>query len=445
MNEPLFSVSGLRGVVGQSLTIPRIIQYTAAFAKHNDGNLYFVAQDTRPHSLAIKLAVISTLLSLGKEVVDLGVVPTPTFLFSIRDKGADGGVMITASHNPAEWNALKFANSQGLFISEEDVKKIQEVAGLDIDWSKFNDFKPFRTNKNVVNDHIYEIIDSPFVNTKLIRKKRFKVVCDCINGAAYLAIPRLLGELGCEIFCINCDDSGEFTRIPEPRKEYLVDLENLLFEKDADVAFATDPDGDRLVVGLRGIGILSEEYTVPLAAYYVLKKKIGDVAVNLSTSMMIEDVAKVYGVNVHRSPVGEANVVKLMKEKEAIVGGEGNGGVIFPSINPCRDSLVGIALILSEMAEENIVEIYKKIPKYYMKKKSIKFESDEIPFDLLKKEFKGYKFIDIDGIYFRKKNSWVHIRKSNTEPIVRVYAESQTEGETESLIQRVEEIFNSIS
>ncbi|MDI6851188.1 MAG: phosphoglucosamine mutase [bacterium] len=440
-NRALFSVSGLRGIVGEGLTIPLVVKYTSAFARHNGGKLYFVAQDTRPHSVAIKLAVISTLLSLGKEVIDLGVVPTPTLLFAIRERKADGGVMITASHNPIEWNALKFANGNGLFISNEDVVKVEKLAQEEPTWSRFDGFKPLRQNVNTIKDHIEKILASPFINAPLIRKRKFKVVCDCINGAAYNAIPTLLEELGAEVFGINCDDSGEFTRNPEPKKEHLMELENLLFEKDADVAFATDPDGDRLLVGFRDIGLLSEEYTVPLCAYYILGKKKGDVVVNLSTSMIVEHVAENYKVKVFRTAVGEANVVKMMIEKGAIIGGEGNGGVIFPAINACRDSLTGIAIILSLMAEENIYPIYSSIPKFFMMKKQVKYYS-ELPVEKLEKAFKRFNVDLTDGVYLRKKDAWIHIRKSNTEPVVRIYAESPSEEETLSLIAKAEEVLS---
>ncbi len=440
-DRTLFSVSGLRGIVGESLTIPLVVKYTSAFARHNGGKLYFVGQDTRPHSVAIKLAVISTLLSLGKEVVDFGVVPTPTLLLAIRERKADGGVMITASHNPIEWNALKFANKNGLFISGEDVVKVEKLSQEEPPWSRFNEFKPLRQNVNAIKDHIEKILENPFINVSLIRKRKFKVVCDCINGAAYSAIPALLAELGAEVFCINCDDSGEFTRNPEPKKEHLMELEELLFEKDADIAFATDPDGDRLLVGFRDIGLISEEYTVPLSAYYILSKKKGDVVVNLSTSMMIEHVAEKFKVNVFRTAVGEANVVKMMIEKDAVIGGEGNGGVIFPAINACRDSLTGIAIILSLIAEEDIYSIYSSIPRFYMRKKQMKYYS-ELPVEKLEKAFKGFKVDLTDGVYLRKKDAWIHIRKSNTEPIVRIYAESPSEEETLSLIARAEEVLS---
>jgi len=442
MKKLLFSVSGLRGVVGESLDIPTVVKYTEAFSRYLGGNLYLVGQDTRPHSLSIKLAVISTLLATGKEVIDLGVVPTPTLLYTVRAKKASGGIMITASHNPAEWNALKFVNSDGMFISEKDVQEIEALTKGIQKWCNFSEYKPLRQNLNAVHDHISAITEHPIINTKQVARKRFTVVCDCINGAAFEAIPLLLEKLGCNVIRINCDDSGEFIRNPEPKKENLGELEDFLFEKNADVAFATDPDGDRLVVGLRDMGILSEEFTVPLASYYVLKKKRGNVVVNLSTSMMIEDVANSFGVEVFRSPVGEANVVNLMKEKSAVIGGEGNGGVIFPDINPCRDSLTGIALILSLMAEEDIYEVIKKIPHYHMFKEKVEWQGD-LPLDALEKEFKGFKVEKIDGIYFRKKKEWVHIRKSNTEPIVRIYAEAQSPEHAKNLVDRVLNVLKS--
>lgn len=431
----LFSVSGLRGVVGESLDIITAVKYTAAFLRHNGGTTYAVAQDTRPHSLALRKAVISTILSCGKEVIDLGIVPTPTLLHFVRTKNLSGGVMITASHNPIEWNALKFVNSNGMFISSQDVMRIENLVNETPEWCKFWEYKPLRINNNAIGDHISAIVEHPLIRLREIRKKGFTVVCDCVNGAAFDAIPTLLKTLGCRVIPLYCDDSGEFLRNPEPKKEHLSDLESLLFKEDADVAFATDPDGDRLVVGFKDTGILSEEYSVPLAAYHVLKYVKGDVVVNLSTSMMIEDVARLYKVNVFRTPVGEANVVNSMLEKGAVVGGEGNGGVIYPAINPARDSLVGIALILSLMAEENIYDVLSKMPRYYMVKRKVEWGS-EIPRDELRKEFKNFEVSEIDGIYFRKRHEWVHIRKSNTEPILRIYAEAETSEKASELISK---------
>lgn len=434
-NKILFSVSGLRGVIGESLDLITAVKYTAAFIRHNGGTTYAVAQDTRPHSLALRKAVISTILSCGKEVIDLGIVPTPTLLYFVRSKNLSGGVMITASHNPIEWNALKFVNSNGMFISPEDVKFIENLVKEDPEWCKFWEYKPLRINNNAISDHISAIVEYPLIKLREIRKKGFTVVCDCINGAAFEAIPTLLKTLGCRVITINCDDSGEFVRNPEPKKEHLSDLEMVLFRENADVAFATDPDGDRLVVGFKDTGILSEEYTVPLAAYYVLKYMKGDVVVNFSTSMMIEDVAHLYKVGVHRSPVGEANVVNSMLERSAVIGGEGNGGVIFPAINPARDSLVGIALILSLMAEDNIYDVLSRIPRYYTVKRKIEWDT-EIPKDELKREFKNFEVSELDGIYFRKRHEWIHIRKSNTEPILRIYSEADTLEKASELVNR---------
>ncbi len=440
-DEPIFSVSGLRGIVNDTLTIPVVVSYTEAFSRYMGGSLYLVGQDTRPHSLAIKMAVTSTLLSTGKEVIDLGIVPTPTLLLAVREKRSNGGIMITASHNPMEWNALKFVNGEGLFIESQDVENISNILKEGAQkWCSFSDFQPLRVNNNAIRDHILKIAESPFVELEAIRKKRFTVACDCINGAAFDALPRLLEFLGCDVIRLNCDNSGSFVRNPEPRVEYLQDLQTLMYKHDIDVAFGTDPDGDRLIVGFKGVGIISEEYSVPLSVYHVLRKQRGDVVVNLSTSMMVEDIARWFNASVYRAPVGEANVVKLMREKKAIIGGEGNGGVIFPLINPCRDALTGVALILSLMVEQNPVEIIWKIPRYYMDKRKIEWSQD-LPSDKLIKEFRDFERDSSDGLYFRRRKEWVHIRKSNTEPIVRIYAESGSEEETKRLIERAVKCF----
>lgn len=438
MSPLLFSVSGLRGIVGEDITPEIVIKYSRAFAMANGGVKYIVGQDTRPHSTMLKYSVIASLLASGKSVIDIGVVPTPTLLFFVREKHADGGIMITASHNPIEWNALKFVKKGGVFITGKDIERIKGCLDgyLSIRW---NEIKTVHQNIQAVKDHIDRILAHPFINVDEIRRKRFKVACDCVNGAAYRAIPELLRRLNCEVIELNCEPSGIFPHNPEPRKENLKELDKILQDGQADIGFATDPDGDRLVIGLKSTGILSEEYTVPLASYYVLKKKKGPIVVNLSTSMLIEKIASMFKVKVHRTPVGEANVVEKMVQIGALIGGEGNGGVIFSEINPTRDSLTGIALVLSLAAEENLEEIYSILPEYSLKKERLEFTGN-LPLEKIKKEFKGAHYDERDGIYIRFRRKWIHIRKSNTEPILRIYAEAPEPKEVEELIQKAREI-----
>jgi len=424
--------------VGEDITPEIVIKYSRAFARANGGRQYIVGQDTRPHSTMIKYSVIASLLASGKYVIDIGVVPTPTLLFFVREKNADGGIMITASHNPIEWNALKFVKKGGTFTTGEDVNRIKGF--LDIEASvHWHEIKTVHQNIRAVKDHIDKILEHPLINTEWIRRKRFKVACDCVNGAAYKAIPELLHRLNCEVIELNCEPTGIFPHNPEPRKENLKELDKILKDGKADIGFATDPDGDRLVVGVKGAGILSEEYTVPLASYYVMKKKKGPIVVNLSTSMLIEKIASMFKVEVHRTPVGEANVVEEMTRVSASIGGEGNGGVIFPEINSTRDALTGIALLLSLATEENLKEIYSALPEYYLTKERLEF-TGTLPVEKIKKEFKGAQYDERDGIYIRFKRKWIHIRKSNTEPILRIYAEAPEHEEANDLIQRARKV-----
>ena len=438
MKRLLFTVSGLRGVVGETLTPDVILKYTHAFARVMGQGVYYVGRDTRPHGDMVKSAAVSSLLAAGNDVVDIGIVPTPTVLFMVREKNARGGIVVTASHNPVEWNALKMVKEGGIFTFAEDVDKIRSVLEENYRWVKWDSVGKVKFYDGAIDDHIDKILSSTYVDVESVRKSGLKVAIDAVNGANYHALPHLLERMGVEVIKLNCEPSGFFPHPPEPRKENLVDLDRLLLKGEADIGFATDPDGDRLLVGFRGIGLLTEEHTIVIAAPRVLAEKRSDIVVNLSTSMMIEKVAEKFGVRVVRTRVGEANVVRKMKEIGSVFGGEGNGGVIVPEINATRDSLVGAALILSRVASEGIEKVMD-FPNFYLLKEKVNMRGD-IPEEKTIDVFSP-DFIDrSDGLYLRGNDFWVHIRPSNTEPIMRIYVEAKSREEAERLLSVARDI-----
>ncbi len=441
MKNLLFTVSGLRGIVGETLTPDVIMQYTHAFVRANGEGTYYLGRDTRPHGDMVRTAVISTLLASGCDVVDTGIVPTPTLLFVVREKNAKGGIVVTASHNPMEWNALKLVKEGGVFTFDDDVKKIKEFLSSDYVWVEWNHVGRLSNYPGAIDDHIDKILQSEYVNPDKIKRANLRVAVDTVNGANYFALPHLLERLGIrEIKCLNCEPTGIFPHPPEPRKENLRELDEVLSKGEADIGFATDPDGDRLLVGFKGIGLLTEEHTIVLAVPQVLKHRKTDIVVNLSTSMMIEAIAKRFGVEVLRSKVGEANVVQKMQSIGSAFGGEGNGGVIVPEINATRDSLVGAALILSRVAEEGVDKVIQDLPpKFVLVKEKVNFRV-EIPRKELIEELKPDFVDESDGLYLRKEDYWVHVRPSNTEPIMRIYAEAKNEELVKRLVDKTRKV-----
>lgn len=440
MKRLLFTVSGLRGVVGETLTPDVILKYTHAFVRSNGQGVYFIGRDTRPHGEMVKSAAVSAILATGSDAVDVGIVPTPTLLFMVREKEARGGIVVTASHNPMEWNALKLVKSGGVFTFREDVENIKKILDTGYEWANWDSVGKYSTYERAIEDHIDKIISSPYVDVDAIRQAGFRVAVDAVNGANFHALPRLLERLGIrDVIKLNCEPTGIFPHPPEPKKENLKELDEILMEGKADIGFATDPDGDRLLVGFKGMGLLTEEHTIVLAAPAVLSVRKTDIVVNLSTSMMIEDVAREFGVQVLRTPVGEANVVQKMQEIKSAFGGEGNGGVIVPEINATRDSLVGASLILTRVAKEGIERVLSGIKNYYLLKDRVEVRK-EIPVEKMVGEFKPQWIDTSDGLYLRGGNFWVHVRPSNTEPIMRIYVESPERRFSEQLLERARAI-----
>jgi len=437
--EPLFTVSGLRGIVGESLTPELVIQYARAYSEYIGVGEYLLGRDTRPHGPMVQQAVATALLASGREVVDLGVVPTPTLLYRMRQRGSSGGVVITASHNPLEWNALKFARTPGLFLFPEEVEKIKGLLKKDIPWASWDHVGTFDLDEEALISHIGGILSLPFVDTFAIRKWRPKVAVDAVNGSMFRAIPLLLKELGAQVVCLNCNCTGIFPHNPEPLKENLGVIDALLKRGDADIGFASDPDGDRVAFGLKKIGMLSEEYTLPIALREILEVERYDVVVNLSTSMMVEKVASDFGVEIIRTPVGEANVVKEMLKRGNAIGGEGNGGVIFPLFNSTRDGLLAISLILNAAANRGVDGLLEGIPEFSRKK--IRLQQIALPEkEKILKVFKDAKIDERDGLYIRLRDSWIHLRQSNTEPITRLYIEAPSPKVVEELEEKIKNL-----
>jgi phosphomannomutase len=390
------------------------------------------------------------LQAVGCEVIDIGIVPTPTVQMEIIHHKAAGGVAVTASHNPSEWNGLKFMDSNGRFLSPEKADRVFEIAdGADFnyeDWKKVgNEMKDSGANKR----HIAAILDLPFIDVVALKKRHFSVAIDCVNGAGGLIIPQLLEALNCKIFPINTDPHGKFAHTPEPLPENLSQLKKLVKESHADIGFAVDPDVDRCAIVDEKGKPIGEELTLALAVKFYLSKKLGPVVVNMSTSRASEDIAKYYNCPFIRSKVGEINVVEEMIAHDAIIGGEGNGGVILPELHLGRDAPLAVALALQSLMEfsGSTNDLVSTLPKYYMIKDKINIEGKDpdIIMNKLIDQFSDKKVDLLDGLKIDEDNHWVHLRKSNTEPIIRIIAEAKTVKDAQNVVQEYLSIISKIS
>ena len=442
MDDLKISVSGIRGIVGKSFTAEKAGMFAASFGKFLGSGTIVVGRDSRVSGPVIKDAVIAGLFSSGCEVVDIGVSTTPSTQIMVEELNSKGGIVVTASHNPGEWNGLKFIKSDGTFLNSEEFENFSGIfkLGEEKDLSSFKQGTPEKDD-SVDKKHISRILDN--IDTKKIKNRALKVVVDCCNGAGVSVTNLLCEKLGCSLTTINDEQDGIFRRIPEPRPENLSGLEKKVAEVGADVGFAQDPDGDRLVVVSQDADCLIEEITVALAVDFVLKYvEKGPVCVNLSTTKAVDDVACRYNVPVYRSKVGEINVVEEMRRTGAIIGGEGNGGIIYPRVHYGRDSLVGIALILAYMAEEGskISEIVSGIPCYRMVKKKVEVDLKDPKkvFKVIADKFGKAELDYTDGLKVSFEDSWVHIRSSNTEPVIRIIAEGKSDEKANELVDIVE-------
>ena len=445
MSKLMRSISGIRGIVGDTLT-PQVLQsHVRAFLEITKAKRVVIGRDSRPTGEAIVQFVAGLCRLSGVDVVDVGLSTTPSVELLTTHFKADAGIIITASHNPLEWNALKFLNSKGLFLGPNDVKQLFALA--DANQFSYPDYRAigkYEVAPDADGVHIEGTLKIPYVDVDAIRAKHFKVAVDAVNGAGSFIVPRLLEELGCEVVRVHCNPDGTFPRGAEPIPANLGDLRNAVKENGCAVGFAVDPDADRCAL-VSGEGkSIGEEYTLAIAVDEVLAKQKGGVCVNLSTSRMNEDVAAKYGCEFSRAKVGEINVSLQMIEKGCIIGGEGNGGVILPALHYGRDSLVAAALVLSWMARHGggPEKFVAENPAYVMPKKKFDLGDKKVA-EILQKvmvEFDGWKVDERDGLWLGKEKSWVHVRASNTEPVIRVIAEAQTVVEAEALCARVEKL-----
>jgi len=436
------SISGIRGTIGnrkgEDLTKEDIILYTRSFVlwleneKIIINNKIVVGRDARISGKMVEDLVIDTLTKMGVNVVCLGLSTTPTVEIAVPLENADAGIIITASHNPRNWNALKLLNSKGEFINAKDGEKLLKIANSNpLEYVTKNlgkvDFK-----NEYIDNHTDMIINLPLVDTDLIRSKNFKVVVDAVNSTGGIAVPNLLNKLGVEVIKLYCEPNGEFPHDPEPLKENLSELSKLVIKEGANLGIVVDPDVDRLAFVSENGEVFGEEYTLVACADYYLKNKPGITVSNLSSSRALEDLTKSYGCEYFSSAVGEVNVVEKMKDKDAVIGGEGNGGVILPELHYGRDALVGIALFLTHISKLDIScsELRKKYPNYYMSKEKVKLSNEidvDVIIDNIRLKYAHEKTNSIDGLKIDFEDSWVQLRKSNTEPIIRVYSEAKSQ------------------
>lgn len=443
------SISGIRGTIGgkvdENLTPLDVMKFTSAFGtwlqnnKNKKDLTLVIGRDARISGSMVNSLVTATLQGLGIHVVDLGLSTTPTVEVMVPELNADGGIILTASHNPKQWNALKLLNKKGEFITGENGTEVLALAeSQDFDYAEVDDLGQYETREDGFDIHIQKILDLPMVDAEAIKAKKFKVVVDAVNSTGGIAIPQLLEELGCEVVKLYCEPNGHFPHNPEPLKEHLGDICELMKTEKADVGIVVDPDVDRLALVDENGELFGEEYTLVAVADYLLRHKKGAAISNLSSSRALRDVARNLGSEYFASAVGEVNVVTLMKEKNAVIGGEGNGGIIYPELHYGRDSLVGVALFLTHLAKENktVSELRATYPSYFMGKKKIELTPDIDVDSLLTKVEKEYQTEDIstiDGVKIDFENNWVHLRKSNTEPIIRIYTEAFSQEEADNL------------
>ena len=425
------SASGLRGIAKDHFTPELIDKYISAFITTQNIKSCVIGRDGRPSGKQISQCVIDSFHKNGINVENCGLATTPTMQVMTEKEHFDGGIVITASHNPSEYNGLKFLQTDGTFLSPEQCEELFKAVDQNVSIVQPDSLGVVSDYSTANEEHIEKVLAAMCIDTDNIRKNKFKVVIDCVNGAGSFILPMLCEKLGCEVITINCNGNGDFTRTPEPLAENLNELEKKVINVGADVGFATDPDGDRLSIISNKGNAIGEEYTLVLAVKNYLNYQKSIVATNLSTSMMLESIAN----ETIRTKIGEAHVVQKMNELNIPIGGEGNGGVILKEVHLGRDSLVAISMILSLLSSsgKSISDEISNIPQYLMIKDKILID-DKIDFDSLETIFDCNEINKIDGIKFIWPNKWIHIRKSNTEPIIRIFAEAKNQDEVNELI-----------
>ena len=446
------SISGIRGTiggaVGDNLTPIDAVKFAAAYGtwvkqqRKKEDYRVVVGRDARISGEMIQSLVMNTLVGMGIHVIDLGLSTTPTVEIAVPLEHADGGIILTASHNPKQWNALKLLDAKGEFLNAEEGAKILEFAEADtVQFSDVDSLGAISKNDAYIDIHIDEVLDLPLVNIEAIQKAKFKVVVDGVNSTGGIAIPLLLERLGVDAVKLFCDPNGHFPHNPEPLKEHLTDLSEAVVKEHADFGIVVDPDVDRLAFMDEKGEMFGEEYTLVACADYVLSKNPGNTVSNMSSTRALRDVTEKHGGTYEASAVGEVNVVTLMKKNNVVIGGEGNGGIIYPASHYGRDAFVGVALFLSLLAEKKMAvsELKASYPQYYMSKKKIaltpQLDVDSI-LKTIEETYASENITTIDGVKIDFPTNWVHLRKSNTEPIIRIYTEAGSQTEADALADR---------
>lgn len=449
------SISGIRGTVGgaigDNLTPVDVVKFTAAFAtllqRRNAGRrlTLVIGRDARLSGAMVDRLVVGTLQGMGIDVIETGFSTTPTTEMAVIDKHADGGIIITASHNPKHWNALKLLNNEGEFINAEEGREVLRLADSDeLIFAEVDQLGQVTEDLNTIDHHIQHVLALPLVDREAIAKARFRVAVDAVNSTGGIAIPRLLRALGVEdVVELNCEPTGNFSHNPEPIPQNLTQIAQVVPDQHCDLGIVVDPDVDRLAIICETGEMFGEEYTLVSVADYVLQHTPGNTVSNMSSTRALRDITeKKYGQSYSASAVGEVNVTTLMKETRAVIGGEGNGGVIYPALHYGRDALVGVALFLTLLAKKNtkVSELRKTFPEYVISKNRKDLTPDidvDAILHTMAEKYKGEHISTIDGVKIDFADSWAHLRKSNTEPIIRIYCEAHTATEADALAQKI--------
>ena len=447
------SISGIRGTiggkVGDNLTPVDAVKFASAYGtwlksySNKEKLIVVIGRDARISGPMIHNLVVNTLIGLGIDVIDLGLSTTPTVEIAVPLEKADGGIILTASHNPKQWNALKLLNEKGEFLSGAEGAKILDIAEREaFDFSDVDNLGEVTSNDAFMDIHIDEVLNMPLVDVEAVRQAKFKVVVDGVNSSGGIIIPKLLELMGVEVVKLYCEPNGHFPHNPEPLKEHLTDISELVVKENAHLGIVVDPDVDRLAFISEDGEMFGEEYTLVAVADYVLGKTPGNTVSNMSSSRALRDITLKHGGKYEASAVGEVNVVELMKKNNAIIGGEGNGGIIYPESHYGRDSIVGTALFLTHLANKKmkVSELRASYPEYYMSKNKIELtpqiDVDAI-LEAMTEKYKMEEISTIDGVKIDFADNWVHLRKSNTEPIIRIYTEASSQEKADALALRI--------
>ncbi|WP_308132146.1 phosphoglucosamine mutase [uncultured Flavobacterium sp.] len=447
------SISGIRGTiggkVGDNLTPVDAVKFASAYGtwlknySKKEKLIVVIGRDARISGPMIHNLVVNTLIGLGIDVIDLGLSTTPTVEVAVPLEKADGGIILTASHNPKQWNALKLLNEKGEFLSGAEGAKILDIAEREaFDFSDVDSLGEIIPNDAYMDIHIDEVLELPLVDVEAVKEAKFKVVVDGVNSSGGIIVPKLLELMGVEVVKLYCEPNGHFPHNPEPLKEHLTDISQLVVSEKADFGIVVDPDVDRLAFISEDGEMFGEEYTLVAVADYVLSKTPGNTVSNMSSSRALSDVTNNHGGTYEASAVGEVNVVELMKKNNAVIGGEGNGGIIYPELHYGRDSIVGIALFLTHLANKKmkVSELRASYPEYFMSKNKIEL-TPQIDVDAIltamTDKYKSENISTIDGVKIDFPQNWVHLRKSNTEPIIRIYTEAKSQAEADALALRI--------